>query len=187
VISPDHLQVIRWLLGIIATSVVGYPIKLLIERLHERYGNQVWPWLGIAWVRLWPQMVCLAKSTFIIALGWLVYVSLWKPQIRITSPPLPGRPGTFSRGEIKGHLSGHQPRGSWVLVYACVRNDCYIQPLADDYHIHIREGAWNSSTHLGDRYYALLVTADFVPPILTSNIPGGEEVLSIDQVRVSEH
>ena len=106
-----------------------------------------------------------------------------RSKIKIVGWPAPGTPGTGSRGAIEGTVAGSVPPGAWVLVYACVNaGDCYIQPFDTDYKIFPLNGKWSTTTHLGDRYVALLVTPGFAnPPAEAPNPPGGEGVLASDE------
>ena len=108
-----------------------------------------------------------------------------KVEIKITHLPPPGTPGTGSHGELEGTVSGSFPSGAWVLVYACANAAaCYIQPFDTNYKIYPLNGKWNTTTHLGDRYVALLVAPDFKnPPAEAPNPPGGEGVLASDEKR----
>ena len=71
-------------------------------------------------------------------------------------------------------------------MYACVNGgDCYIQPFDTNYKIYPLNEKWTATTHLGDRYVALLVAPGFAnPPAEAPNPPGG--VLASDEKRSTD-
>jgi hypothetical protein len=87
-----------------------------------------------------------------------------RPVLKITKIPPKGN-GREKLDDIEGTVSGPYPSDAWVLVYSCVKLDCFIQQTDQevDYRIPIHNGAWKKKIHLGDHYYALLVTGNFTP------------------------
>ncbi len=137
---------------------------------------------------VWFLVSLVFAVLFLASVGYLISLRRsHKIEITITEVPGPGSPGAGSRGEIGGTVSGSYPSGAWVLLYACVNGgSCYIQPLDTAYKIPIRKGKWSTSTHLGDRYVALLAAPGFTPPAETPNPPGGDGVLASDEKRSAD-
>ena len=79
-----------------------------------------------------------------------------KPGIEITTVPPKGG-GPDSNGTIAGRANGVRGKAFRVIVYA--RTDkWYVQPFADSPHTSIGDnGDWETDTHLGNEYAALLV------------------------------
>jgi hypothetical protein len=146
-------------------------------------------WLArpLPWIVIFAALF-LGSLTYLFSEGRVSNRGSSSAQITITHLPAPGTPGTGSRGEIDGTVSGSYPSGAWVLVYACVNpGDCYIQPLDTNYKIYPLNGKWSTTTHLGDRYVALIVAPGFAnPPPETPNPPGGEGVLASDEKRSTD-
>ena len=76
------------------------------------------------------------------------------------------------------------PSGTKVVIYCFAAQTWWIQPFADNYLTSIKGAAWNTSTHGGEKYAALLVrarsfkggaTLDGLPPV-------GGDVLAVDVV-----
>jgi hypothetical protein len=176
-------------------TATGSVIAALIGRKKERTSparlkhpiepkrrRGVSAWFRISFIL---SVVCLGCLTYLSGQGRIWDKPAGSAQIKITHPPASGTPGTGSRGALEGTVSGSYPPGVWVLIYACVNGgDCYIQPFGTDYKIYPLNGKWSATTHLGDRYVALLVAPDFKnPPAETANPPGGKGVLASDEKR----
>ncbi len=87
--------------------------------------------------------------------------------------------GGDSRGVIAGRVVGlSDPMKYRVALYAHT-DRWYVQPTSEEPLILIgNDGSWESTTHLGSEYAALLVAPSFVPPESASAVPGGEDVVA---------
>lgn len=105
---------------------------------------------------------------------WVVAVSRTlpgSPGVRITDVP-PSGAGSSSWGEIGGTVTGVDPASHYVVVYAGT-DQWYVQPYtASPYTSISDDGTWQSGTHLGWRYGALLVRKGYDPPLTPSSLPG---------------
>lgn len=105
-----------------------------------------------------------------------------EPFIQITLVP-PGGEGPDSNGNIGGKAGGANLKQCRVVVFA--RTDkWYVQPYAASPYTSIGEdGNWETGTHLGYEYAALLVEASYKPPATTGALPGiAGDVLAIARV-----
>jgi len=99
-----------------------------------------------------------------------------RPAISINKVPPAGAGGPETVAEIAGVVRGIPARdvtNYHVLVYA--RADIwYIQPLAiaEEFNIPIdAKGRWETETHFGRQYAALLVRRGYRPPATTARLP----------------
>jgi hypothetical protein len=102
-----------------------------------------------------------------------------KPRIEITNAPPKGG-GPDSNGTIGGRVSGVKGKVFRVVVFA--RTDkWYVQPFSDSPYTSIGDtGEWETATHLGNEYAALLVKESYKPPATTHLLPNlSDTVLAI--------
>ena len=105
-----------------------------------------------------------------------------EPRIQITLVPPRGE-GSDSNGTIGGKVSGVNPKECKVVIFA--RTDkWYVQPTSASPHTPIGEdGQWETDTHLGYEYAALLVKPSYEPPSTTGILPKvAGAVLAMDRV-----
>jgi signal transduction histidine kinase len=90
--------------------------------------------------------------------------------VKFTRIPPKNPGGPLTMGVIKGRVEG--PHEGLKLVLYARAGRWYVQPY--DYApfttIH-QDSSWNSATHLGTDYAALLVRPVYVPPAVTDNLP----------------
>lgn len=105
-----------------------------------------------------------------------------KPRVSITLVPLGGA-GPDAMATIGGIVSGVNSRECKVVVFART-NTWYVQPyVASPYTPIGKNGKWETQTHLGDEYAALLVESSYTPPATTDSLPEvGAQVLAIARV-----
>jgi hypothetical protein len=106
-----------------------------------------------------------------------------KPGIRITTVP-PRGAGPDKMEVIAGTVEGVDFRQCKVVVYAHT-DVWYVQPYAGSSDTSIGEnGTWETDTHLGVEYAALLVRASYKPPSTTGSLPEvGASILAMAKVR----
>jgi hypothetical protein len=93
-------------------------------------------------------------------------------------PPAGAGPDTW--GTISGNATGADLNDCRIVVFA--RGDVwYVQPQADKPYTTLQAGGhWETGTHLGYEYAALLVKLDYVPPATVTDLPSvGGGVLAI--------
>lgn len=92
-------------------------------------------------------------------------------EIEITAvPPYePGGPDT--RADIAGRVTGTIAPGHYVVLYARASEVWYIQPGPDARHPIGPDGRWESWTHTGTSYAALVVRPGFAPLPLYDVLP----------------
>ena len=105
-----------------------------------------------------------------------------KPDIAITRVPSKGA-GPDRTEPIAGTVSGVNVNECRVVVFART-NTWYVQPYAASPYTTIsNDGKWDTDTHLGDEYAALLVKPSYKPPPTTNTLPEvGDDVLAIVRV-----
>jgi hypothetical protein len=104
-----------------------------------------------------------------------------KPSIKITDVPSKGA-GPDTAETIAGTVGGVNVNECKVVIFA--RTDVwYVQPYTAAPDTQIRaDGTWQSDTHLGSEYAALLVKNSYKPPATTGTLPGvSGAVLAIDR------
>ncbi|HKV92262.1 MAG TPA: hypothetical protein VJW20_06920 [Candidatus Angelobacter sp.] len=115
-----------------------------------------------------------------------------KPEQRSVEPPPEGitmkftyipsqGQGPDSGGLIKGVVEGLKKPNLYKIVIYAHSDRWYVQPFADQPLTNIEpNGTWNASTHLGDRYAALLVNPAFAPMGSPEELPptGGDILAS---------
>ena len=93
------------------------------------------------------------------------------PSIEFTRIPKAGVGGPLSAvSTIEGRVTGAQP-GQRIVLFA-KSGAWWIQPFRDQPFTTIREdSSWANSTHAGTDYAALLVAADYEPPLVVDSLP----------------
>ena len=110
-----------------------------------------------------------------------------EPRIEITVvPPKGGGPDRVDR--IAGIVGGVDNKESKVVIFALGGGTWYVQPYtASPYTSINNDGKWESDTHLGSEYAALLVNPSYKPPDTTATLPKvGGAVLAIVVVPAKE-
>jgi hypothetical protein len=106
------------------------------------------------------------------------------PAITITNAPnIP--PGPTGMGPIDGKVRGVNTEACQVVIFA-FGDMWYVQPFANAPYTDINEdGTWDTHTHGGFQYAALLVTEAYKPPNTTSLLPkvDGKKVLAMTKVK----
>lgn len=97
--------------------------------------------------------------------------SVDRPVIEFTTVPLAGLDNPEKLNPIKGRVIGAKP-GQQIVLYAKGLTTWWVQPFANQPFTRIQENSrWNSATHPGSEYAALLVGPDFHPPPTTEELP----------------
>jgi hypothetical protein len=105
-----------------------------------------------------------------------------KPSIQITEvPPKGAGPDRVER--IAGTVNGVNIKECKVIVFAH-GDTWYVQPYIESPDTEIRDSnTWQTDTHLGSQYAALLVKSSYKPPSTTGRLPDvGGPILAIDVV-----
>lgn len=104
------------------------------------------------------------------------------PSVQITQIPPEDQGGVLKLDQIKGRVTG--ARSDQKIVLYAHSGGWYVQPWADQPFTKINyDSTWNSETHLGTEYAALLVEPDYVPPPLIINLPAvGNGVIAVTVV-----
>ena len=94
------------------------------------------------------------------------------PRIEFTSVPVAGAGNPEKVSTIKGRVIGAQP-GQQIVLYARDQTEqWWIQPFTNRPFTKIQpDSEWSNYTHPGTDYAALLVGADFQPPLTTRVLP----------------
>jgi signal transduction histidine kinase len=106
-----------------------------------------------------------------------------EPSIEFSVVPWAETGGTMRLDTIEGRVFNARPEQR-VVLYTRSGN-WYVQPFADQPFTKIEANSnWQSPTHLGTEYAALLVEPGFVPPAETSVLPNkSETVIAVAVVR----
>lgn len=107
------------------------------------------------------------------------------PKIAITGIPPAGQGGPGPTAEISGMASGPDLRDLRVVVYSYAGGQWWVQPTVANpmTSIDASNGKWETDTHLGRSYAALLVRKSYKPPATTDSVPEvGGDVLVTDTV-----
>jgi hypothetical protein len=92
------------------------------------------------------------------------------PAVELTRVPVAAEGGPDRMAPIAGRAPGARP-GQRIVLYAR-SGPWWVQPLADQPFTEIRaDGTFESTTHLGTEYAALLVAPDYRPPGRTDDLP----------------
>jgi hypothetical protein len=104
-----------------------------------------------------------------------------QPVIQFTTVPEAGSGGSERMVRIAGRVTGAAP-GQRIVLFARA-GVWWVQPTtAEPFTIIRPDSTWESSTHLGTEYAALLVDATFRPPDTAEALPGGSSVLAVATV-----
>jgi hypothetical protein len=103
-----------------------------------------------------------------------------KPGITITVVPHAGKGGDQEMEKIAGTVSGVRAE-DYVVVLFTHTDKWYVQPFIDSPYTSIdNKNKWESDTHLGREYAALLVKPSFKPPDAPKILPKvGDDVIAI--------
>src|SRR5207249_3656891 len=89
--------------------------------------------------------------------------------------------GPIRLGIIKGKVEGADDCKDCKVVLFTYTNTWWVQPVADSPDTAIVGGKFQSETHLGTAYAAVLVRSSYKAPPTTSRLPNvGGEVLAVD-------
>lgn len=108
-----------------------------------------------------------------------------QPAIEFTQVPPTSAGGPNTRGTIAGRAIGGRSSQQIVLYAKAKGGSWWIQPLASKPFTAIRsDQTWESPTHLGTEYAALLVDADYKPQNMTYDLPmPGGQIRAVATVR----
>jgi hypothetical protein len=107
------------------------------------------------------------------------------PKIAITGIPHAGQGGPGPTEEISGTASGPDLRELRIVIYAFAGDQWWVQPTAANpmTSIDVSSGKWETDTHLGRNYAALLVRKSYKAPATADSVPAvGGDVLATDTV-----
>jgi hypothetical protein len=98
-----------------------------------------------------------------------------KASIEFTTIPEAREGGPEATTQIAGRVTGARPNERIVLF--AKSEQWWVQPAADKTFTPIQQNStWNSSTHYGWEYAALLVEPGYRPPLRASTLPAGEGI-----------
>lgn len=102
--------------------------------------------------------------------------------ITITEPAHAGKGGPDQTEPISGEVHGVDYRTHKVVIYAFAGGTWWVQPTVAEPLTDIDQGGkWQTVTHLGSTYAALLVKPAYRPPATMGGIPKvGPEVLAVN-------
>jgi len=105
------------------------------------------------------------------------------PTIEFTTIPAAAAGGSDRRARVAGRVTGADP-GHQIVLYA-KSGVWWVQPLtAQPFTTIAADASWESSTHLGTEYAALLVDSRFRPPATFETLPKqGGSVLAVATVK----
>ena len=105
------------------------------------------------------------------------------PSVKITHPAKWGVGGEYPTDTISGTVTG-APAGSKVVVYCYAGGQYWVQPMANSYLTSITGSSWSTTTHLGQKYVALLVRSSFrtESPLDTPPTVGGDVLAKSEEV-----
>jgi len=131
-------------------------------------------------VRPWNLVAGIVLILFSLASCGSSPADTTTPVIKFTQIPPKNPGGPLTMGVIMGRIDGPH-EGLKVVLYARSANRWYVQPY--DYApfttIH-PDSTWNSGTHLGTDYAALLVRPGYVPTNVIDNLPTpGKDVVLV--------
>jgi hypothetical protein len=107
------------------------------------------------------------------------------PRIAITGIPPAGKGGSGPTSEISGTASGPDLRDLRVVIYAYAGGQWWVQPTVANpmTSVDASSGKWETDTHLGRNYSALVVRRSYKPPATVDGVPDvGGDVLATDMV-----
>jgi hypothetical protein len=104
-----------------------------------------------------------------------------RPVIQFTAVPEAGSGGSERMVRIAGRVTGAAP-GQRIVLFAKA-GVWWVQPTtAEPFTIIRPDSTWESTTHLGIEYAALLVDSTFRPPDTAERLPAGPSVLAVATV-----
>jgi hypothetical protein len=105
------------------------------------------------------------------------------PTVELSRVPEAAEGGPDRMAPIAGRVSGHRP-GQRIVLYA-KSGPWWVQPLADQPFTTIGSDArFESTTHLGTEYAALLVEPGYKPPFRSDALPGlGDGVVAVTTLK----
>jgi hypothetical protein len=107
------------------------------------------------------------------------------PKVAVTGIPHAGQGGPGPTEEISGTAAGADLRELRIVIYAYAGDQWWVQPTAANplTSIDVSSGRWETDTHLGRNYAALLVRKNYKAPATTDSVPAvGGDVLASDTV-----
>src|SRR5262249_8736313 len=126
---------------------------------------------------LWKSVACMVLVSAFIGCGF-AQVNTAVPSIEFTRIPPADPGGPLTMGVITGRVNGPH-EGLKLVLYARSLGKWYVQPYVYQHFTTIQpDSSWNSATHLGIEYAALLVQPGYVAPAVIETLPaaGGEVV-----------
>lgn len=124
----------------------------------------------------------------LIALGSAAFLGAQdseKPKVAITGVPPAGQGGPGPTAEISGTASGPDLRNLRIVIYAYAGGQWWVQPTVANpmTSIDAASGKWETDTHLGRSYAALLVRRSYKAAATLDNVPAvAGDVLASDTV-----
>ena len=102
-------------------------------------------------------------------------------EIAVTNVPTDPPGESMASDPIKGTVGGVNPQDYKVVIYARIGDKWRAQPTAASPQIHIgNDGEWESETHGGTEFAALLVKVSYQPEVTRETIPGvGGDVIAV--------
>ncbi len=131
--------------------------------------------------------VVVKGLTFIILVAIVVpfaaHSRTAKPAITITQVPQFDEKGGPERlGTIKGKVQGADDCKDCKVVLFAYTNTWWVQPVADSPDTAVVNGKFESETHLGTAYAAMLVRSTYRAPATIARLPNvGGDILAIDR------
>jgi hypothetical protein len=105
--------------------------------------------------------------------------------VEITGVPPAGQGGPGPTAEISGKAAGPDLRNLRIVVYAFAGDQWWVQPTVANAQtlIDAENGKWETDTHLGRSYAALLVRRTYKAPATAPTLPEtGGDILARDLV-----
>ena len=135
------------------------------------------------WVFQLKRLLCPAPIIILLLGGCARRAENVQPAIEFTTVPPKSAGGTNTHGRIAGRVVGSHP-GQQIVLYARA-GAWWIQPVVQEPFVKIRsDNTWESPTHLGSEYAAILVDPGYKPQNVIDNLPGqGGQIKAIASVR----
>src|SRR6202021_3226819 len=125
----------------------------------------------LAWEARW--VVCVVRLSSIM-LACRAALNESAPVIEFTRVPLAGEGGPDRTDTVEGRVIRARP-GDRIVLFAHW-GSWWVQPRVDQpFTIIEPDSRWRNSTHLGTQYAALLVAADYQPPVSTDSLPAAAQ------------
>jgi hypothetical protein len=124
----------------------------------------------------------LVLVTILGTIQWYAWGDATSPAITIVSMPTDDPGPTMASNDIKGTVSGVKPDDYKVVIYA-FGDVWYVQPYAASPLTDISsDNTWDTQTHGGTQFAALLVKPSYQPPATLASLPKvGGDVVAIDK------